>query len=108
MAQTRMDILRAERAAREADRKGTADERLSRLHARFRVACTGVDADVPTLCRVLKLRVLEVHLTTMDAPATWVDWEIACILSQALGHGPHTASRSLRPTPPPSKPPALS
>lgn len=89
---TRMDIIRAERAALEADREGTPEERLSRLNARFRVACTGVDANVRVLCRVQKLRELEVHLTTLAEPATWVDWELACILAQAQGTGPHTSA----------------
>ncbi len=96
MADTLMAIVRAERAALEADRVGTVDERLSRVNARFRVACTGVTANVRALGRILRLRELEIHLTTMDAPvgwpATWVEWELACILSQALGQGPHTRS----------------
>ncbi|SFM30944.1 hypothetical protein [Methylobacterium pseudosasicola] len=96
MADTLMDMVRAERATLEADRVGTVDERLSRVNARFRVACTGVTANVHALGRILRLRELEIHVTTMDAPvgwpATWVEWELACILSQALGHGPHTSA----------------
>lgn len=96
MADTLMDIVRAERAALEADRAGTVDDRLSRARACYRVACTSVTANVHALGRILRLRELEIHLTTMDAPtgfpATWVEWELACILSQALGHGPHTSA----------------
>ncbi|KQO89451.1 hypothetical protein [Methylorubrum sp. SL192] len=97
MAQSRMDIIRAERAALEADRSGTSMQRLSRVNAWYRVACTGVDADVAKLSQELKLRVLEVHLTTLAEPATWVDWKLACLLAQAQGTGPHTSDQ---PTPP--------
>lgn len=90
---TRMETIRAERARLEADREGTADERLSRLNARFRVACTGAHANVLALCRLQKLRELEIHLTTIAEPATWLDWELACILARALGNGPHTSAQ---------------
>ncbi|MBI1689295.1 hypothetical protein [Methylorubrum sp. DB1722] len=90
---TRMETIRAERARLEADREGTADERLSRLNARFRVACTGAGANVRALCRLQKLREMEIHLTTIAEPATWLDWELACILAQAQGTGPHTSEQ---------------
>lgn len=93
---TRTQTIRAEQAALEADREGTAEQRLIRLKARYRVACTGVNSNVYALGSILRLRELEIHLTTMDAPvgwpATWVEWELACILSQAKGQGPHTSA----------------
>ncbi|MGE7152451.1 hypothetical protein ACQKJ1_01755 [Methylorubrum rhodesianum] len=92
MAQSRMETIRAERARLEADREDTADERLSRLNARFRVACTGAHANVLTLCRLQKLRELEIYLTTIAEPATWLDWELACILARGLGNGTHTSA----------------
>ena len=91
------ETRRAQRTRLEADRKGTADERMSRLNSRYRVACTSVDANVTALGKILRLRELEIHLTTMASPTGWpashVEWELACILSQALGFGPHTSER---------------
>jgi hypothetical protein len=94
---TLTETRRAQRAKLEADREGIAEERLNRLNARFRVACSGVDANVRVLCRLLKLRQLEIHLTTIAEPATWLDWELACILAQAQGTGPHTSEKETLP-----------
>ena len=86
--------IKSERTALTFDRDGTSIQRLSRVNAWYRVACTAINADVPMLGRILKLRVLEVHLTTLAEPATWVDWELSCILAHALGKGLHTSAHA--------------
>ena len=87
---TRMEINRAERAALEADRAGTYEERRSRLNAWFRVACTGVGADHTKLVRHLKLRDFEIHLTSENPWSAWADRERAHVLASVQGVQPPT------------------
>lgn len=93
VAESRSEAIRSERTSLEADRRGTPEERHARNNAWFRVACTGVDANVPMLCRLVKLRQLEIYLTTIVEPVTWLDWDLACLLAQAQGTDPHTSEK---------------
>lgn len=89
-----MDEIRASRAALAGERLRGTQHRQAEIKARFRERLASDDAaERSRACRWKLLADIEVELTDGGGPATYMDWNIACLRAQAVGIGPHTSEQ---------------